>query len=138
MHVLDGVEVRVVAIPLASAGLDATTMRGRVHSPLRVVANYDSVHVHRQGLATVVISGVQAKIFCELVAFGGPTDWELVAREIWKDVDRLKLRRRWDVNLNRLRARLAQDGIRPGLLHADGTGRIELVLLPDDVVEDQM
>jgi hypothetical protein len=122
---------------MAHAGLDATAMRGRVHAPLRVVARYDSVHLHREGQPMVVLSGVQARIFSELVAFDGPTEWEVVAREIWKETDRHTLRRRWDVNLNRLRARLTREDVRPGLLNADGTGRIELVLLPDDTIDDQ-
>lgn len=137
-HTLGEHRVDVVTIPLTTAGLDATSMRGRLHPPLRVVASYDSVVLHRDGLDAVVLSGIQARIVCELIAFGGPTGWEVVAREIWKDVERHTLRRRWDVNLGRLRARLKAEDLRPDLLNSDGTGNIELILLPDDVVEDRM
>lgn len=134
---IDGHRVTGVEIPLAGQGLDATVRRGRVHAPLHLVAAYDSVHVHREGREPLLLSGIQARIVSELVAFGGPTDWELVAAEVWRDLPRHNLRRRWDVNLGRLRSRLATEGIRSNLINSDGTGRIELVMLDGDTVDDR-
>jgi hypothetical protein len=137
-HALGTHTLEVVTVPLAKAGLEATAMRGRVHPPLRIVASYDSVQLHREGADPVVLAGIQARIVSELIAFGGPTSWEVVASEIWKDVPRHTLRRRWDVNLGRLRTRLKDAQLRPDLLNSDGTGNIELILLPDDLVVDRM
>jgi hypothetical protein len=47
------------------------------------------------------------------------------------------LRRRWDVHLGRLRAKLREARIREDLVRPDGRGNLELVLAPRDVVEDQ-
>lgn len=74
----------------------------------------------------------------ELISLGGPASWEVVAGEIWpEEGDRLVLRRKWDVNRARLRGRLREDRIRPDLVRADGTGNFELLLYPDDQVEDR-
>ncbi len=135
--VVDGHTVRAEMIPLHRAGLDATVLGGRVHPPLRIVANYDTVHIHRKGLEPVAVSGIGAKIISELVALGGPATWEVVAEQIWRsDIHPSKLRHRWDVSLGRLRSKLEQHGLRPNLLNSDGTGQIELLLLPGDEVED--
>lgn len=47
------------------------------------------------------------------------------------------LRKKWDVSLARLRARLKEARIRPDLLRSAGTGQLELVLRPEDHVEDR-
>lgn len=134
---IDGHVLRVVTVPLLRGGQEATAIGGQLQPPLRLVANYDTAHLHRKGREPVLFSGIQARILSELVAFGGPTTWEVVAEEIWRDDPvRHHLRRRWDVNLGRLRARLEQHGIRPDLVRSDGTGRVELVLLPGDEIED--
>jgi hypothetical protein len=62
----------------------------------------------------------------------------VVAAEIWPDeTDRNALRRKWDVNLARLRAHLREQRIRPDLVRADGSGNFELFLYPDDQIEDR-
>ena len=65
---------------------------------------------------------------------GGPT----VARALWpRDDEAASLRRRWDVALVRLRARLRAERIRPDLVHADGSGQVTLLLRDCDRVEDR-
>lgn len=86
----------------------------------------------------LVLAGNQARIVSELVAFGGPVEWETVAREIWRDEgDRAVLRQNWDRNMSALRSRLKAADIRPDLIRADGKGKVELILLPGDRVEDR-
>ena len=130
--------VEAVMVPLIRAGQDATVLGGRVHPRLRIVANYDTAHIHRDGLEPVLLSGNGARILGELVALDGPAAWEVVAGQIWRDEPEAhRLRRRWDVNLGRLRAKLEQHGVRPDLVRSDGTGNVELVLLPGDEVDDR-
>ncbi len=135
---LDGTSFEVVTVPVRQASQDETRGLGRLHKPMRIIAQYDTVHLHRKGEAPASLSGISARIVSELVGFDGPVDWEVVAREIWRDdVDRFMLRRKWDVNLARLRRKLRDAGLRADLVLADGTGNIELLLLPDDEVEDR-
>lgn len=109
-----------------------------VDGPLRIVARHVTAHIHRDGSPVCVLSGVMARIVSELVAMGVPVHWEVLAAQIWPDEeDRGVLRRRWDVNLGRLRARLRQARIREDLVRPDGHGNLELVLAACDVVEDQ-
>ena len=69
---------------------------------------------------------------------GVPVAWESIAASVWPDGDdRNALRRRWDVHLGRLRAKLRETGIREDLVRTDGKGNLELVLGPGDTVEDQ-
>jgi hypothetical protein len=69
---------------------------------------------------------------------GGPAGWEVVAREVWPDEqDTWALRKRWDVNLGRIRGRLREGGVRTDLVRAAGTGQVELVLRRGDVLEDR-
>ncbi|MCB9761833.1 MAG: hypothetical protein H6739_18530 [Alphaproteobacteria bacterium] len=135
---LDGCTLRAVRAPLQAAAGQATRLQGGVHAALRVVAFYDTVHLYRPGEPTVRLNGQMARIVSELVAFAGPVSWETVSREIWKDVeDRHQLRRKWDIGVSRLRARLKEVRVRPDLVRADGTGNVELVLYPGDKVEDR-
>ena len=135
---VEGHTFRVVGVALATAAGAATRMADGVHAHLRVVAQFDTVHLHRAGEPTAVLKGLPARIVSELVAFGGPTSWETVAGEIWRDLDdRHALRRKWDVNLSRLRAKLREARVRPDLVRADGSGHFELVLNPGDTVEDR-
>lgn len=133
-----GLTLEVVSLPLQRAGQDATMLGGRLHPPLRIVANYDTAHIHREGIEPVLLSGNGARILSELVAMDGPAGWEVVARQIWRDeAVPHRLRRRWDVNLGRLRAKLEEHGVRPDLVRSDGTGNVELVRLPGDTVDDR-
>lgn len=127
---------RAVAVALAQAGQHRTRMG--VDAPLRIVAQFDTVHIHRNEATPLVLTGQQARIISELVTVGGPISWESLARELWSDdLDRDALRRRWDVCLVRLRNRLRDAGLRPDLVQPSRTGQVELVLAPGDVVEDR-
>lgn len=130
--------LRALLQPLHVASLSDTRMVGRLHKPLRIVAAFESVHIHRRGEPTLTLGGLSARIMSELVAIDGPVGWEAVAEEIWRgEADRHTLRHKWDVNVSRLRAKLRAAGIRPDLVRADGSGTFELLLLSEDEVEDR-
>jgi hypothetical protein len=134
---LDGHTFELVAVELDRAGHNRTQLTGAVHSPLQLVANYDTVHIHRHGQVPVALTGIPARVVSELVACGAPVAWDAVARQIWSKVgDDHALRRKWDVNLARLRSKLRAGGVRTNLVRADGTGNIELLLEPGDAVVD--
>jgi len=127
-----------VSVLLAQAGQDRTQLQGRLHPPIRIVANYDTVHIHRDSAAVVALSGLSARIISELVAMDGPAEWSVLAGQLWRgEEDRDALRRKWDVNLARLRKKLRDAQLRPDLVKAGGTGTFELLLLPGDTVEDR-
>lgn len=130
-------ELRVVAVALARAGVQ-TRVEGGVVVPLRIIAAYDTVHIHRDGEQPVTLDGISARILSELVALDGPASWEIIAGDVWRDeTDRAQLRRKWDVSLARLRRKLRQERIRPDLVRAGGTGQVELLLYAEDVVDDR-
>ncbi len=134
---VDGHHFVVTVVPIGDAG--AASTEGAIASavPLRLVAFYESVQIYQRGQKVHTIGGTGARILSELVAHGGPTHWEILAREIWPDeVEALPLRHRWDVALSRLRARLRNAGIRE-LVRADGTGQLALELYEGDTVEDR-
>lgn len=135
---IDGVTVGVIAIPIARAGAQSTIFAGRIYAPLRIVARYESVHMELSGAPTVVITGVPARILSEMVSFGAPVSWEVVAAEVWRgETDRQALRQNWDRNLRTLRAKLRAGGLREDLVRPDGKGNVELYLLPDDIVVNE-
>jgi len=128
----------VVEVPIASAGVDATFTGGAASARLSIVSRYETVHIHRDGAPQVVLSGIQAHLVSEMIAFAAPVPWDMVARAIWKgETDRFVLRRNWDRHLTALRQRLAEAGIRTDLVRADGCGNVEIFLNPGDTVEDQ-
>jgi hypothetical protein len=135
---VEGVEFVLGAAPLAGSGPGVTRVEGGVHAPLVLVAAWDTVQVHRPDEPTLTLTGAMARLVSELVALGAPAPWRVVAGEIWPDeADDAALRRRWDVLLARTRARLREARIRPDLIRADGKGSFELVLRPEDRVEDR-
>lgn len=135
---LDGVAFRVRRVALAAAGPQVTLLQGGVHSPLHLVCAYDSVQIHREGEPIFGLAGVQARIVCELASIGAPVSWLAVAREVWPDDSvEASLRKRWDVALARLRARLRAARVRTDLIRADGKGLFELALQRDDRIEDR-
>ncbi len=134
---LGGATLCVRRVPLAEAGLDATLARGAVLAPLVVRARHDSVHLVRDGLPTVVLTGQPARIVSELAIAGVPVGWDLLADCVLQagHLDPVDQRRRWD--LARLRRKLREAGIRADLVRADGAGNFELVLgLHDRVVDE--
>lgn len=133
-----GSTLRFVDIALADAGPRTTRKHGAVDAPLRVIAQFDSVHVHREGLTPLVLGGMQARLLSELVALAGPVSWSALAEELWPDEsDAHLLRGRLDTLISRLRRRFRAAGLRNDLVHTDGSGVVELLLYPHDVVEDR-
>ena len=131
---LEGVE-----IPLGAFGADSTISPGRISPPLRMVARYDSVHLHPVGGTSLVLSGQSARILSELVLMDRLAPWEAVAGEIWKgNPSRDAQRQAWDQALRRLRAKLKEHRIRSDLIRSDGQGNIELYLLPEDELRSEM
>ena len=126
---------RVIDIPLASAGRSATRAGD---GPLRIVASFDTVHVHRGDGEVVVIAGQLARVISELVSVQQPMSWEELARPHWPHIaDRDLLRRRWDGLLGRLRDRLREGHLRTDLVSSTRVGLVELVLRDGDTVEDR-
>lgn len=105
---------------------------------LVVVARYATVHLHRDA-GTAVITGRPANLISELVAFDGkPIPWETLARQIWSDeIDRERLRDRFDTTCSRLRRQLRDLAIREDLVRLDGSGNTELMLYPGDRMIDE-
>lgn len=135
---LDGRRFRAVGLSLSSASHTATRLEGGMASPLRVVAQFDSVHLHVGGRDALALSGRAARLVSEVVAFDGPVPWEVLAGELWPDEDDAHLlRHKLDVTLSRLRARLREAGIRPDLVRSDGFGKVELFLHDGDTLEDR-
>lgn len=135
--VAGGARWEVVELALTQAGPDATRQRGEVAPALEIVAWYDSVHLRRAGEGVVVLSGRAARLVSELVAMPGPVPWRTLAGQLWpEEEDGELLRGRLDVVLSRLRRTLRAHGIREDLVRTDGTGMVELVRYPQDVIED--
>ena len=133
---IDGQRFGFTLLPIGQASADSTD-GAEVAAPLRLVAFYDSIQLYQRNRKVHTLGGTGARIISELVACGGPTRWEVVAREIWPDeIDTAPLRHRWDVALGRLRARLRSAGVRD-LIHSDGSGQLALELYDGDVVEDK-
>lgn len=133
---VEGVTFRAVALALGGGGV--TRLTGGVDPPLRIVVAFDTAQVQRGEDPPVLFAGQAARVLSELVALGGPAAWDVVARELWPDEpDEYLLRKKWDVVLGRLRARLREGRIRVDLVRAAGTGQVELLLRPGDVVEDR-
>ncbi len=137
----DGFEVdglRVLCLDLHQQHLDsgATRQLGAVTAPLRVVCHFDSVQIHREGQPPLTVTGNGARIISELAAMGAPVEWQTLAGEIWRDLDAHRQRRAMDQTLLRLRKKLVAGRIRPDLVRNDGGGKMELVLVEGDEVED--
>lgn len=132
-----GDTIGAVEIPLEAAGGAATRAVGGVEAPLRIEANFDTVQIHREGAAALVLGGTHARIVSELVALAGPAHWKVIAGLLWPDAaEPESLRSRFDVALSRLRRKLREARIRTDLVHTDGAGQVELLLYPHDRVAD--
>ena len=133
-----GHTLHITARSLLEAGTPATRATGRIGHALRVVARFDTVHIEQAGQAPAVISGLGARIISELVAYGAPVPWDMVAKTVYPELtDEIQRRTNWDRTLRRLRAMLRRKGVRADLVRADGKGNIELVLREADVVVDE-
>jgi hypothetical protein len=135
---LDGRRFRAVGLSLDTARGTVTRLDGSVARPLRIVAQFDTVHIHSEGGGALALSGLAARLISEVVAFDGPVAWEVLAGELWPDEDDPHLlRHKLDVTLSRLRSRLRDARVRPDLVRSDGFGKVELFLLDGDAVEDR-
>ncbi len=130
-----GVVFRAVA--LRAEGARPTVSDADYVRPFTLIARFDTVHLVRAGEPVLVVTGQVARVISELVAMGTAISWDELARQAWGDADRDVLRHRWDMQMRRLRIKLAAHGIRTDLLRASGQGLIELVLGPDDTVVDE-
>jgi hypothetical protein len=130
LHFVD-VDIETLAA-LETSPLPSSTQR------LRLVSRFDSVEVWCGDERVLLLAGVPARLVAELLAFGGPVRWEVLAESLWPQADLARdvLRHRLDVALTRLRKRLAHVGVRRDLITAHRTGQLELVLSPGDRCED--
>ncbi len=127
-----------VTVALQHAGPAPTHAAGGATAPLRIAANFDTVHIHRTATPVLVLGGAHARIVSELVALGGPAPWRVLAELMWPGEDDFELlRSRFDVTLSRLRRKLKEARVRTDLVHTDGAGQVELLLYPDDHVDDR-
>lgn len=139
----DGSTVRVGAesarfLLVPNRGSDTTAIAAATSTPLSLIAWFDTVEIHREGLPAVTISGVGARLLSELVAYDGPVEWQVAAREVWTDgVELEELRHRWDVSLARLRAKLREAGVRADLVRSTGAGLVQLVRYASDRFDDR-
>ena len=132
-----GFTVLALAIPLPEAGMAETVVSDRGYSTLRIIDRDGTIHIHPDGdRESLILNGKPAQIISELAMMEVLAPWYVVAGEIWPRTRDLKiLRRNWDQCLNRLRRKLREGNIRDNLVTADGTGNIELFLLPGDTLE---
>ncbi|MDP2305701.1 MAG: hypothetical protein Q8P18_06710 [Pseudomonadota bacterium] len=130
-------EIAFVDIPLHAAGPQTTRRHGAVDTPLRLVAQFDTVQLHREQQAPVVLAGMQARLVSELVALGGPVAWGTLAEQLWPDEERSLQRSRLDTLVSRIRRRLRASGIRGDLVRTNGAGTVELLIYSHDQVEDR-
>lgn len=129
---------RLTHVPLEELAGQATEVDGGLSAPLRVVARFDTVNLHRDGRPALQLTGVSARIVSELAAVGGPLGWEALCAQLWRgEPDRQKLRHRLDVGLLRLRRTLREAGVRTDLVRAGGTGLIELALAEADTLVNE-
>lgn len=136
---LEGIAVSFVELPIVQAGVEATRAGTQHSEPLEVIARFDTVHIGPVGAPPAVsLSGVAARMVSAMLSVGQPISWHVLAVEIWSgDDDRMSLRRRWDVNLSRLRGKLRDARVRSDLIRADGLGNFELLRYPGDVWRDE-
>jgi hypothetical protein len=128
--------LHVVAVPVADAGQPVTELG--IEAPLVLVAHYDTVHVQRNGVPIVTLSGLLARMVSELASLEGPVSWAALARMLWPaEDDPGVVRARLDTNLTRLRSKLREGRVRTDLVRTDGAGQVELFLYAHDRVEDR-
>ncbi len=98
---------------------------------------FDVVHLNRGGRTLASIRGTGARLITELVDIRQPVAWEALAQRLWGDIDPQLLRKRWDMQLYRLRKLLRTHQIRTDLVCSHGTGLVELLLTEHDQVIDR-
>lgn len=128
--------LRFVEVPLAEVGAAPTRQRGRVYPPMRVRVDYESTRITGDGARDVVFTGRVADLFYQLVDFRVPTEWDLLAKAIWKgEADGARRRWNFDKAVKEAREELTRAGFRAALVDSKG-GRYWLHLLEGDSLED--
>ena len=136
--VINGRRFIALTTSLEGAVQSPTRAAGGHSQPLRVIARFDTVHIHRGAELQLVLDGLAARLVSELVTAQVPIDWDTLAAGLWRDSDdRNVLRRRWDVLLARLRRKLRSSGVPTDLVRASGNGLVELLLRPGDALVDE-
>lgn len=115
-----------------------TTELGHDQTRLNLVLNYDSVRITSADGRSAIIDGIGARALCELYEVRSPIAWQEVAQVLWPEgLSAPTRRQRWDQLLTRVRMRLREAGLRSDLLRSSQRGLVELVLGPEDTVEDR-
>lgn len=105
---------------------------------LKLVNRYDAVHIHQLPAGnTLVLSGLSARLVSELALVGQPLEWHALAAELWGPHPKHLLRKRWDMQISRLRRKFRAGGVRTNLVSPDGRGLVQLVLGPQDELVDE-
>ncbi|MEY3011281.1 MAG: hypothetical protein RIT45_16 [Pseudomonadota bacterium] len=89
-----GVALRTVLVALEDAGAPPTELDGGLAAPLTLVARFDTAHILRGGELALALDGLSARILSELIRFGVPVEWGVVAGELWTEPDSPALVRR--------------------------------------------
>jgi len=134
-----GTKIRFEAVKIEHAAVVETAPGQPLEGRIRLLSHFDTVKVWREDAPErpLTLAGVASRLVAELLAFGGPVRWELVAKAVWGDGDEGVLRHRLDVTLQKVRKRLDEHGIRRDLVSAHRTGHLELLLHPGDQADDQ-
>ena len=122
---------------LHSGGIQPTE-DNQLAQRLVIVDRYDVVSIRQEPRGTQLqIGGLSARLISELAAVGQPVDWYVLASELWDAQGRELLRKRWDMQISRLRRKLRAAGIRSDLVSSDGSGLVHLLLGPLDQLVDE-
>ena len=121
---LPSMTARVVSVPLNHAS--RTQTRTHVATVTRLEVLTHGVRVHQEDHASALIAGLPGKILAALLTHGPTMSWEQLVEHVWPGDRSLEhaLRRRFDCNLARLRARLQRLNLSPQLIRMSGTGLI--------------
>ena len=136
---VEGLELRLRSLPIETLGCSTTRGETEGEAALHIKASYDTVELRMDGHPISHVNGVCGRVLAELVSFGDPVSWQLVAGEVWPgdEVSGPDLRHRWDVTLGRLRKKVREAGVRRDLVRTDGSGQVWLVLFDGDTAIDR-
>jgi len=135
--IVAGEKWAVTTVALGESAAEYTQPASSHAQPLIIVVRYDTVHISAENDVTA-LDGMPARIVTELALARVPMDWHILANQIWPDEkDRAHLRVLWDGALGRLRRLLRARRVRANLVRTNGGGLIELLLGPEDVVQDE-
>ena len=121
-------QVQIVSIPVNYASRTKTIPFHASSLKLEVLEN--SVRIVQDETSSALISGLPGKILGALLLHGPTMTWEQIVEFVWPGDCSLELalRRRFDCNLARLRARLQRLGMPAQMIRMSGTGLVTLEL----------